>query len=268
MKSESLEEGGVRVLFLGTGTSTGIPMIACDCKTCTSADPRDKRLRASIFLRWKEGATERNLLVDTSTDLRQQSLLYGIKRVDGVLFTHSHADHIHGIDELRSFNFIQKELIPCYGSAFTLTRIKTMFDYIFNDSQEGGGKPKLVLHPVSGDFTLFGRNVTVLPAMHGEMEVFGFRVGSFAYLTDCNHVPDSTLGKMLNLKLLVIGAVRTKIHLTHFNVDQAIEMARRVKAFKTYITHVNHHIMHKELSDRLPEKIFLSYDGLEETVRD
>ncbi|MDH5542752.1 MAG: MBL fold metallo-hydrolase [Nitrospinota bacterium] len=253
----------IRVLFLGSGTSTGVPMIGCDCATCKSVNPKDKRLRSSVLMRWEDGGIERSVLIDTSTDLRQQALNNDLKRIDSVLFTHAHADHIHGIDELRSFNYLQNQIIPCYGSEHTLSRIKTMFDYIFTGTEPGGGKPRLSLHPVSGGFDLFGRRVESLPAMHGKLEVFGYRVGSVAYITDCNFIPETTLKKMEGVKLLVIGAVQISRHVTHFKIDEAIDISRRVGAEKTYLTHLNHQIKHDVVSCTLPENVFLAYDGLE-----
>ncbi len=264
--SEQLKEGSIRLLVLGSGTSTGVPMIGCDCPTCSSNDSRDRRLRASVLLSWMDGVFERNILIDTSTDLRQQSLLYRLKQIDAVLFTHPHADHIHGIDELRSFNFIQHQSIPCYGSSYTLGRIRTMFDYIFTKTQAGGGKPKVTLHEVNGKFTLFGRKVEPLPAMHGDMEVYGFRIGSFAYLTDCNFVPKSTIEKMKGLKLLVLGAVQFKKHATHFSIEEAVELAGTLGADKTYLTHMNHFVKHSKLQKELPKNIYLSFDGMDKLV--
>jgi len=256
----------ISLLVLGSGTSTGVPMIGCECDTCSSDDSRDRRTRASALISWLENSEIRNILVDTSTDLRQQSLNAGLNRIDSVLFTHPHADHIHGIDELRSFNFLQKNSIPCYGSPYTLSRIRTMFDYIFSDEAQLSAIPKITLEPVEDEFTLFGRKVIPLPAKHGEMDIYGYRIGSVAYLTDCNSVPDSTLEKMRRLSLLVIGAVQTKHHTTHFNIDQAVELSRAVGAEKTYITHLNHSIRHKDQNAKLPDNVWLSYDGLLETV--
>jgi len=257
----------MEVIFLGSGTSTGVPMIGCACTTCTSNDPKDNRLRASVLIRFNDGEVDRNVLVDTSTDFRQQSLREGLTRIDAVLFTHPHSDHIHGIDELRSFNFIQKSSIPCYGSPYTLNRIETMFDYIFDNSQAGGGKPKITLHPVEADFSIFGQLVQILPAKHGEMDVYGFRIGNFAYLTDCNYVPDETIKKMAGVSNFVIGAVQLKTHQTHFSLGQAVELAEKVNADKTYITHMNHMLKYSDISKTLPESVFLSYDGLRLTVK-
>jgi len=256
----------ISLLVLGSGTSTGVPMIGCECDTCSSDDAMDRRTRASALISWRENSEIRNVLVDTSTDLRQQSLDAGLNHIDSVLFTHPHADHIHGIDELRSFNFLQKNSIPCYGSPYTLSRIKTMFDYIFSDEVQLSAIPKITLEPVESEFTLFGRKIVPLPARHGKMDIYGYRIGTVAYLTDCNFVPDSTLEKMQRLSLLVIGAVQTERHSTHFNIDQAVELSRTVGAEKTYITHLNHSIRQKDQNAKLPENVRLSYDGLRETV--
>lgn len=256
----------IQLYVLGSGTSAGVPMIGCDCETCRSTDPRDKRTRASALISWTDNAEPRHVLIDTSTDLRSQALSAGMDRVDSVLFTHPHADHIHGIDELRSFNFLQKNSIPCYGSPYTLSRITTMFDYIFSNDRQPSVIPKITLHEMDGEFTLFGRNVTPLPAWHGEMEVFGYRIGPVAYLTDCNSVPDSTLEKMRNLSLLVVGAVQKDYHATHFNIDQAVELSQTVGAAKTYITHLNHSVLHSRQNEKLPAGVRLAYDGLRETV--
>jgi len=257
---------GVKVLFLGTGTSTGVPMIGCDCETCESTDEKDNRTRCSALMSWRDGSENRNILVDASTDLRIQSLRAGLRRIDAALFTHPHADHIHGIDELRSFNFIQKSVIPCYGSSYTLSRIRSMFDYIFDDKPEGGAIPKISLHEVDGEFTIFGRKIIPLHVKHGTMDVLGFRFGNMAYMTDCNFIPDSTFEKIQGVKLLILGAIQTDFHATHMNVAQAIEVSRRAKAQKTYITHLNHNIHHRKLGGELPENVFLAYDGLEEIV--
>ncbi len=265
-----LKNNQTQILFLGSGTSTGVPMIGCECSTCASSNDKNNRTRSSVLIRWMEGTDIRNILVDTTTDLRIQALRHGLKRIDAVLFTHPHADHVHGLDELRTFNFMQKEAIPCYGSEFTLSRIETMFDYIFKPTPTGGSKPRVTLNTVNGDveLALFGRKVVPLPVMHGEMEVLGFRLGPIAYITDCNHIPDKTMEKITGVSLLVIGAVRLESHVTHFSLDEAIQVAQRAKAKKTYITHISHHIEHEKVSQTLPENVYLSYDGLEETLEE
>ena len=256
----------LRILFLGSGTSTGVPMIGCECDTCRSDDPKDSRLRSSILFSWYDGVEKRNILVDTATDLREQSLANSLCQIDAVLFTHPHADHIHGIDELRSFNFIQKSIIPCYGSEYTLSRIRKMFDYIFDDSKSGSVKPKLELTPIENSFELFGKTVITLPAWHGSMEVFGYRIGDVAYLTDCNRIPEETLAKLKGLKVLIIGAIRIESHATHMTIEEALEIAETVSAEKTYLTHLNHNVKHADLSAKLPTNNFLAYDRLELSV--
>lgn len=253
----------LQILFLGSGTSTGVPMIGCKCATCRSSDPRDSRTRSSVLFRWHDGAALRQVLVDTSTDLRFQALREGLNRIDAVLYTHSHADHVHGLDELRSFNFIQKTDIPCYGSVETLEKIRSRFDYIFvPGGYEGGGLPKLTLHAVEDNFELFGMKIEVLPVRHGPTRVFGYRVGPIAYITDCNEMPEETLRKVRGARLFVVGATQRKSHPTHFNLDQAIEAIGKTGAQKGYITHMNHDLKHNEVSAELPPGVALAHDGL------
>ncbi len=163
-------------------------------------------------------------------------------------------------------NFIQKTDIPCYGSDFTLSRIETMFDYIFSETQIGAVKPKISLNRLDGDFDLFGKKIVVLPVKHGDMEVLGFRFGPIAYITDCNSIPEATMNKIKNVPLLVLGAVRLDSHVTHFSLDEAVEVSRKAGAGKTYITHISHLIKHDDISKKLPENVFLAYDGLKETL--
>lgn len=255
--------GALEVLFLGSGTSTGVPMIGCSCATCASTDPRDNRTRSSVLFRWRFGGSLRQVLVDTSTDLRFQALREKLSRIDAVLFTHAHADHVHGLDELRSFNFIQKEPIPCYGTPGTLEKIRNRFDYIFDpDGYEGGGRPKLELNAVDSDFDLFGARVAVLPVRHGPSEVYGFRVGPVAYITDCNVIPDATYEKLRGAQILVVGATQRQPHPTHMNLSQAVAAIQRSGAERGLITHMNHNLKHEETSRELPPGISLAYDGL------
>jgi phosphoribosyl 1,2-cyclic phosphate phosphodiesterase len=249
-----------RVIMLGTGTSHGVPMIACGCATCRSTDPRDKRLRASIYV---DVPGRAHLLVDTATDLRQQALTYGITRVDAVLFTHSHADHILGLDDLRTFNALQGAPIPCYASVETFDRIRGQFPYVFESPlQLGGGVPQLTLHPITGTFVAHGVTVVPVPLWHGKLPVLGFRFGSFAYLTDCNRIPDASLKLVEGVDTLVLDALRDTPHETHFTVAQAVAMVERIAPRRAWFTHMTHDLPHAATNARLPAGIELAYDGL------
>jgi phosphoribosyl 1,2-cyclic phosphate phosphodiesterase len=249
-----------RVLFLGTGTSHGVPMIGCTCAVCRSTDPRDKRLRPSIYL---DVPTHAKLLVDTSPDLRQQALVHEICRVDGVLFTHSHADHILGLDELRRFNAIQGGPIPCYANRPTWDTIRQAFSYIFDGvARLGGGIPELETHEITGPFMLAGIRIVPVPVWHGVMPVLGFRFGSVAYLTDCNRLDDSAWNMIAGVDTLIIDALRDRRHSTHFNVEEALEVIARVKPRRAYTTHMTHDLGHAATCARLPAGVELAYDGL------
>lgn len=248
-----------RLTFLGTGTSTGVPMIGCSCKVCSSANVKDKRLRSSAWIE----AGGMSVVIDTSTDFRAQALAVGIKRLDAVFFTHHHADHIHGIDDLRSFNFIQRHAIPCYGGPEALERIKGMFGYIFDGKADtGGGKPRLELYPITAPVTMGALTVEPIPVMHGELAVYGYRVNDTAYVTDCSRIPDSSLRRLEGLDCLVLGALGLKSHPTHFTLEQALDVIAMLAPKRAYLTHLNHNIGHDEVSANLPPGVFLAYDGL------
>ncbi len=244
--------------MLGSGTSTGVPVVGCDCAVCRSGDPRNKRTRPSVLLEMARG----NVLIDTPPDLREQALRVGLARVDAVLFTHAHADHIFGLDDLRPFNFRQGGAIPCYGAAETLARIRQVFSYAFETSQEGGGKPQIELHPVRAPFALLGEEYVPVPAWHGELEVFGYRRGSFAYLTDVHRIPEESWPLLTGLDVLVLSALRYRRHPTHFSLEEAVEAARRIGARRTIFTHLAHDVDHAALATPLPPGIELGYDGL------
>ena len=217
----------MEILFLGTGTSTGVPSLCCDCEVCLSKDPRNKRLRSSILVR-QNGHT---ILVDTSTDFRQQCLLYGIRKIDTILYTHHHADHVHGIDELRSFNFFNKTMLPVYGNAQTLYHLNKNFSYIFGKTEQvGGGIPQLILKELEDKTYLFGDiPVTPLDIQHGKLIINGFRFKDCAYITDCSGIPNTTREKLKGLKVLILNALGFKSHPTHFNLDQALKAAEALK---------------------------------------
>lgn len=249
----------LRVTMLGTGTSTGVPVIGCRCPVCTSADPRNRRLRPGLRLELPGGVA----LVDTPTDLRQQALAYGIERVDAILYTHAHADHILGLDEVRVFNFRQGAVIPCYGPASALAAIRRTFAYAFEPGQEGGGKPRIDLLPISdAPLALLGAEVLPVPVRHGEMEVFGYRIGRFAYVTDVNFVPEESLRRLAGVEVLVLGALRWRPHSTHFSIPEAAEVAARVGARRTLLTHLAHDVDHASPLEELPPGVELAEDGL------
>ncbi len=247
----------MKFTILGSGTSTGIPMVGCRCSVCRSDDPKDKRTRTSLLVENES----RHILVDTSTDLRAQALRENIPDIDAVLFTHAHADHIHGIDDLRGFHFIHKNVVPCYASAETLANIDSKFSYIFTGHANYGYHQLLEPHPVESRFVLFGITITPVPLMHGDMPSTGFRFGNFAYLTDCSGIPDRSMTLLEGIEILVIDALRHTPHPHHFNIEGAVEVSRKIGAERTFLTHLTHEISHSEESS-LPKGIFFAYDGL------
>jgi phosphoribosyl 1,2-cyclic phosphate phosphodiesterase len=248
-------------VFLGTGTSHGVPMIGCDCAVCRSDDPRDTRSRPSIYVVCDDGL---GVLVDTTPDLRAQALRHDIRRVDSLLFTHSHADHLMGLDEVRRYNSLNRAAMPVYGDARTLADLRRTFAYIFDaDAPRGGGVPDLRLWTIGGAFCLGRQEVVPVPLVHGSRPILGFRFGRFAYLTDCNGVPETSLALLGGLDSLVLDALRHRPHPTHFTVDQAVEMARRIGARQTYFTHIAHDLGHAATCASLPAGMALAHDGLQ-----
>ncbi len=252
--------------LLGVGTSTGVPLLSCKCKVCRSKNPRNKRLRASAWLQTRG----KSFLIDTSTDLRQQALRAGMLRVDAVLYTHPHADHMHGIDELRSYNYIQKQTIPLYGNEWTSAELKQRFPYIFKPGPvEGGGIPLLTVNTISTatpEIRIQGVPITPISLQHGSKECVGFRVDSIAYLTDCSYIPDQSFDRLKGLSVLVLDCLRLQPHGTHFHLDRSLEAAARIGAKKTYLTHLGHDFEYASWSKKLPKGIHLAYDGLKITV--
>jgi phosphoribosyl 1,2-cyclic phosphate phosphodiesterase len=251
--------GRARVTFLGTGTSHGVPMIGCACAVCTSDDPRDDRMRPSIYIELPELA----VLVDTATDLRRQALRFRLPRVDAILFTHSHADHVMGLDEVRRYNALQHSTIACYADALTGTEIRRTFAYIFEArTPRGGGLPQLDLFTVAGEFCLGRTPVTPVPLLHGRRHILGYRIGPFAYLTDCSEIPEQAWPLLDGVDLLVVDALRDKPHPTHFTVAEALEVVERLRPSRAWFTHIAHDLPHAATCARLPEGVDLAYDGL------
>jgi phosphoribosyl 1,2-cyclic phosphate phosphodiesterase len=240
-------------------------MIGCTCDTCRSTDPHDQRLRPSIYLSMDEGPA---VLVDTATDLRQQALTHGLTRVDAVLFTHSHADHVMGLDEIRRFNILQRAPIPAYADARTSEDLRRTFDYVFNPpTGPGGGIPQLELRPIDGPFSIDALPVVPVPLLHGGRPILGFRFGAFAYLTDCNAIPDGSWPLLADLDVLVLDALRHRSHPTHYSVSEAIAVVERLRPTQTYFTHICHDLPHAATNRSLPRGVELAYDGLTLDVR-
>ncbi len=252
-------------------------MIGCDCDVCRSSDLRDRRSRPSIFIELSDAGfgaaadapqasavarSVRHILVDTSSDFREQALRHRIRRIDAILFTHSHADHVLGLDDVRRFNKLQKETIPCFANERTIGDVRRTFAYVFDEATpQGGGIPKVRLNRIAGPFTLGGMEIVPVPILHGRMPILGFRMGTFAYLTDCSVIPDTSWPLLEGVRTLVLDALRERPHSTHFSVPEAVAAARRVGAARTYFTHISHDLGHAVTCARLPDGIELAYDG-------
>ncbi len=247
----------MKVTILGSGTSTGVPMVGCRCPVCSSEDPRDKRTRASLMVE----TAGRYILVDTSTDLRKQVIREKIPHIDAVLFTHAHADHVHGIDDLRGFHFIHKRVIPCYGEKETIDAIAGNFSYIFTGLAQPPYAPLLEPHIVSAPFDLFGLTITPVPLLHGSFTATGYRFGDMAYLTDLSSIPEPSMELLRGLQVLIIDALRYTPHESHLNIEGALRVAGQLKPRLTIFTHLTHEVPHAD-GEKLPPGIEFAYDGL------
>jgi phosphoribosyl 1,2-cyclic phosphate phosphodiesterase len=235
-------------------------MIGCGCAVCGSTDPRDRRTRPSIYVDVDGGP---KLLVDTSTDLRMQALTHGVTRVDAILFTHSHADHVMGLDDSRRFSQMNKASIPCYADAATIASLKKSFHYVFDpETEKGGGLPQIDLHEIAGRFAIDGVVVQPIPLMHGSRPILGFRFGDFAYLTDTNHVPEQAMPLLAGVRIVILDALRHRPHPTHFTVAEALAVLERLTPEQSYLTHICHDLPHVATNASLPAGVELAYDGL------
>jgi len=237
----------------------GVPTLGCHCAVCDSTDPNDKRTRPSLLLSYGEG----NVVIDTTPDFRFQAMRARIDRLDAVLFTHGHADHILGLDDIRPYNLKQRAAVPIYASRETLATLRRQFAYIFEEGPSESSLPLVDLREIAGPFDLFGRTITPIPAMHGSQPVLGFRVGGAAYLTDFSKVPESSKDMLRGLDHFILDALRYVPHPTHSNVEQSLALVGELKPKHAWFTHICHDLGHAQTNARLPENVRLSYDGLE-----
>ena len=254
----------LKIYFLGTGTSQGIPVIGSNHSVCKSTDSKDKRLRVSVWVSWND----HSFVIDCGPDFRQQMLTSNCQKVDGILFTHEHADHTAGLDDIRPFNFKQGE-IPIYAHQRVIENLKGRFDYIFETKNRYPGAPSVKTIDVVNNqpFSIGDKKAIPVNVMHGDLQVFGYRIDDFAYLTDVKTIEKSEIHKLKGLKVLVVNALREEPHNTHFNLQEALDFIALVQPEKTYLTHISHILgFHEEVQKKLPENVFLAYDNLEITI--
>jgi len=251
------------ITALGVGSSAGTPMLGCCCDTCISNNPKNNRTRCSSLITLDNG---QNILIDTGPDLRQQSLRENITKIDAVLYTHTHADHLHGIDDLRAFCQLQKTQIPLYGSHATIAHIADKFGYTLREPSDFWELPVLKTHTVENSFSLFNQIIAPIPIKHGYGDIFGYRIGNFAYLTDVSEIPVTSLRLLEGLDVLFLDCLRVKPHFTHVNLEQSLAYAGLIKANSTYLIHMTHELEYAALSAQLPAQIYVGYDGMKVNV--
>jgi phosphoribosyl 1,2-cyclic phosphate phosphodiesterase len=249
-----------KLTVLGSGMSMGVPLIGCTCRVCTSKDPRDKRLRPSILLQYNQ----RNVVIDTAPDFREQALRAALSRVDAVLYTHAHADHILGLDDLRPISFHHPDgKIPLYAQEKTAQSIRTMFRYVFDANYKYGGLPQVEMHCINGRLNLFGAAFEPLPIMHGEAEILGFRFGAAAYLSDFSEIPADSMNQLRGLEILLLNALRHIPHPAHSTVENSLRIVDELKPKRAYLTHIFHDLLHAETDATLPPHVRMAWDGLQ-----
>ena len=249
----------VKITFLGTGTSQGVPVIACDCDICLSTDPLDKRLRTSVLLE----TDETTIIIDAGPDFRQQMLREHVTKLDAILLTHEHKDHIAGLDDVRAFNYKSQDAIDIYSEERVQKVIKKEFSYVFSEYQYPG-IPKMRLNPIP-EHSFNIKNISIIPVrvFHYRLPVYGFRIGNFAYITDANYIPEESKEQLYGVKYLVVNALRKEKHISHFSLREAIDFIREISPKKAFITHISHQMgLHTEVSKELPPEIMLAFDGL------
>jgi phosphoribosyl 1,2-cyclic phosphate phosphodiesterase len=246
------------LIFLGSGTSMGVPTLGCECNVCTSTDPRDKRLRPSVMVRWEDHC----VLIDTGPDFREQALRHKIRNVDAVLYTHAHADHILGLDDLRPLSFLRERNIPLYAEEAAAQVLERVYDYTFAPDTTYKNRARVELCRLGNCIEIFGILFQRIRLLHGTLEVAGFRFGKAAYLTDMSSIPEESLSLLDGLEVLVLDALRRKYHPSHSTLPDSIEWARKIRPQQTYFTHMSHDLGHVETESTLPEGMWLAYDGL------
>ncbi len=250
----------MKITFLGSGTSQGVPIIACSCPICLSTNPKDKRLRSSVLIQ----VEDKNMVVDTGPDFRQQMLNCKIKHLDAILYTHAHRDHLAGLDDIRGFNYIMQKPVDVYCEDIVEAAIKKEFFYAFTEPKYPG-VPEMNLHPITSQpFSLFNTQIEPIRVFHYKLPVLGFKVNNFVYITDANRIEDQEIEKIKGCDVLVLNALRREHHISHFTLQEAIDMSKRVGAKQTYFTHISHQLgFHDDVENELPDNIHLAYDGLE-----
>ena len=245
--------------MLGVGSSAGTPVVGCQCATCLSVNPKNKRLRCSAAITTDNGEV---ILIDTGPDLRAQALRAGLNRADAVLYTHTHADHLHGIDDLRAFCQVQKRQIPLYGKSDAMQHIQAKFGYAIREAGDFWDLPVLSLNPIADPFEVLGIKITPIPVKHGYSDILGYRIDNMAYLTDVSHIPETSLALLHGLEVLMLDCLRYQPHYTHINVEQSIAYAGLINARNSYFIHMTHDLEYEKLSAELPDDMYVAYDGL------